>query len=63
MKSLEQSANLISNWFKNNQIKECRVVISTDKMVQVNIGITHINNSKCEELLYRYYQDSLQTKF
>ena len=63
MKSLEQSANLISNWFKNNQIKECRVVISTDKMVQVNIGITHINNSKCEKLLYRYYQDSLQTKF
>ena len=63
MKSLEQSANLISNWFKNNQIKECRVVISTDKMVQVNIGITHINNSKCEKLLYRYYQDSLPTKF
>ena len=63
MKSLEQSANLISNWFKSNQIKECRVVISTDKMVQVNIGITHINNSKCEKLLYRYYQDSLQTKF
>ena len=63
MKSLEQSANPISNWFKNNQIKECRVVISTDKMVQVNIGITHINNSKCEKLLYRYYQDSLQTKF
>ena len=30
---------------------ECHVLISTDETVQVNIAVTHINNSKCEKLL------------
>ena len=55
MKSLEQSANLIFNRFKNNQMKgnedECHVLISTDKTVKASICITHINNGKCEKLL------------
>ena len=30
---------------------ECHVLISTDETVQANIGVAHINNSKCEKLL------------
>ena len=53
--SLEQSANLLFNWYKSNQIKgnadKCHVLLSTDKTVQVSIGTARINNSKCKKLL------------
>ena len=55
IKSWEQSANLLFNWFKSNQMKDNKdkrhVLLSTDEMVQVNIGNACINNSKCEKLL------------
>ena len=55
MKSLEQSANLLFNWFKNNQMKgnenDCHALISTDETDQVYIGVSHVTNSKCEKLL------------
>ena len=45
IKSLEQSANLLFNWLKSNQVKgnddKCQVLLSTDETVQA-----HINNSK-----------------
>ena len=55
MKLLEQSVNLLFNWFKNNQMKvnenDCQVYSRTDETVQVNTGVTHISNSKCGKLL------------
>ena len=52
---MEQLANRLFDWFKSNYMKGnediCHVVINTDKTMQVNIGIIHINNSKCEKLL------------
>ena len=55
IKSLEQSANLLFNWFKNNQMKrkedECQVLLCTEETVQVNIGTAGVNNIKCEKLL------------
>ena len=55
IKSLEQSADLLFNWFKSNQMKgnedKCHVLLSTDETVQVNIGTSRINNSKCGKLL------------
>ena len=55
IKSLEQSVNLLFNWFKSNQLKgnedKCHVWLSTDETVQVNIGTANINNGKCEKLL------------
>ena len=55
MPPFEQSANLLFNWFKSNQMKVnedgCHVLSSIDKTIQVNIGITHVNNGKCEKLL------------
>ena len=55
IKSLQQWANLLFNWFKSNQIKDnedkCHLLPSTDETVQVNIGTARINNSKCEKLL------------
>ena len=55
IKSLEQSANLLFNWFKNNQMKrkedKCQVLLSTEETVQVNIGTAGVNNIKCEKLL------------
>ena len=54
MKSLEQSGNLLFNWFKSNQMKsnegKCHVLLGTHETVQVNIGTALINNSKCEKL-------------
>ena len=55
IKSLEQSSNLLFNWFKSNQMKgnkdKCHRLLSTGETVQVNIGTAHVNNSKCEKLL------------
>ena len=55
IKSLEQSANLLFNWFKSNQMKsnedKCHVLLSTDETVQVNIATARINHNKCEKLL------------
>ena len=55
IKSLEQSANLLFNWFKCNQMKgnkdKYHVLLSTDETVQVNIGTARINDSKCEKLV------------
>ena len=55
IKPLEQSANLLFNWFKNSQMKgnedKCHGLPSTDETMQVNIGTVRINNSKCEKLL------------
>ena len=55
IKSQEQSANLLFNWFKNDQMKghedKCHELLSTDETVQVNIGAARINISKCEKLL------------
>ena len=52
---MEQSANLLFNWFTTNQTKgnkdKCHVLLSTDETVQVNIVIASINNSNCEKLL------------
>ena len=54
IKSLEQSANLLFNWFKGIQMKgnegKYHVLFSKDETVQVNIANAHINNSKCEKL-------------
>ena len=42
IKPLEQSANLLFNWFKSNQMKSnndiYHLLLSTDETVQVNIG-------------------------
>ena len=42
IKLLEQPANVLFNWFKNNQIKgnedKGYILLSTDTTVQVNIG-------------------------
>ena len=55
IKSWEQSANLLFNWFKSNQMKgsedKCHVLPPRDETVRVNIGTARINNSKCEKLL------------
>ena len=31
--------------------EKCHVLLSTDETMRVNIGTSHINNSKCEKLL------------
>ena len=55
IKSLEQSANLLCNWLKSNQMTgnedKCHLLLSADETVQVNINTARINNSKCEKLL------------
>ena len=55
IKSSEQTANLLFNWSKNNRMKgnegKCQLFLSTNKTVQVNLGTTRINSSKCEKLL------------
>ena len=55
IKSLEQSANLLFNSFKNSQMKgnqdKYHLLLNTDQKVQVDIGTAHINNSKCAKLL------------
>ena len=55
IKSLEQTANLLFNWSKNNQMKvnegKCPLCLSTDETVHVNLGTTRIKSSKCEKLL------------
>ena len=52
---MEQSANLLFNWFKDSQLKgnedKCHVLLSTDETVEVNIYTARINNSKCQKLL------------
>ena len=54
IKSLEQSTNLLFDWFKSNQMNgnedKCHVLLSTDETVQVNIGTSRINNSKLKKL-------------
>ena len=51
----EQSANLLFNWFKDNQLKgnenKCHVLLSTDETVQVNKYTDRISNRKCEKIL------------
>ena len=48
--SLDRSANLMFNWFTDNQIKEnegkCHELLSTDETLHVKIGATFINSSK-----------------
>ena len=55
VKSLEQLANLLVNWFKSKQKKsnedKCNLLLSTDETVQVNIGTARVNNSKCGKVL------------
>ena len=55
IKLLEQSAYLLFDWFKSNQMKsnekKYHVLLSTDETLQVNIGNSRINNSNCEKLL------------
>ena len=55
IKLLEQSANLLFNWFKNNQMKDnedrFHVLLNTDETVQVNKCTNRVNNGKCEKLL------------
>ena len=52
--SLESLANLVFNWFTDNQMKEnedkCYVLLSTDEKLQVKIGAALINSSKYEKL-------------
>ena len=48
IKLLEQSANLLLNWFKNNQMKDnevkCYILFSADKTTQVNKVTVRVNS-------------------
>ena len=48
IKLLEQSANLLLNWFKNNQMKDnevkCHILFSADKTTQVNKVTVRVNS-------------------
>ena len=52
---LENAAEIVFTWFKNNQMKgnedKCHVVLSTHEDMPVKIGTTHIKNSCSEKLL------------
>ena len=49
---LENAAEIVFTWFKNNQMKgnedKCHIVLSTDEDMHVKIGTSHIQNS-CSE--------------
>ena len=55
IKSLENAAEIVFTWFKNNQMKgnedKCHVVLSTHEDMHVKIGISRIKNSCSEKLL------------
>ena len=55
IKSLENAAEIVFTWFKNNQMKgneyQCHVALSTHEDVHVKIGTSHIKNSCSETLL------------
>ena len=52
IKSLENAAELVFTWFKNNQMKgnehKCHVVLSTNEDTHVKIDTSHIKSS-CSE--------------
>ena len=53
--SLEKGSDALSNWFKNNCLKnnvdKRQVLVSTNKLVGIKIGDYRIDNSECEKLL------------
>ena len=55
IKSLENAAEIVFTWFKNNQMKsnedKCHVVLSRYKDMHVKVGTSHIKNSCSEKLL------------
>ena len=55
IKSLEDAAEIVFTWFKNNQMKsnedKCHVVLSTHEDMHVKIGKSHVKNSCSEKLL------------
>ena len=52
---LEEPARVIFKWFSDNQFQastsKCRVLLSTDQNVQINIGAPQIENILSEKLL------------
>ena len=55
IKSLEDAAEIVFTWFKNNQMKcnedKCHVVLSTHEYMHLKIGKSHLKNSCSEKLL------------
>ena len=53
--SLEEVSEVIFQWFRDNPFQgnasKCRVLLSTDKQVHVNIGTAQIENTQNEKLL------------
>ena len=52
---LEESSRVIFKWFSDNQFQasasKCRVLLSTDQNVQINIGAPQVENILSEKLL------------
>ena len=51
IESLEQISDALFNWFKNNRLKKCHVLVSTNKPVGTEIADYTIDNSEWEKLL------------
>ena len=55
IKSLENAAEIVFTWFKNNQMKsnedKCHVVLSRHEDMHVKVSTSHIKNSCSEKLL------------